>query len=343
MKIRYILTLALVCSMLSSVSVMAEETDDTISYDAENRSLEYLESIELDKQEPVYMTPEQVNELFTDEGMQPYATAPDDYEPNDSYLTAYPYNQVETIRTQLTGKSQLYTLGMKHAGFDSETDEDWYIINLTKGNEYFVDIRNTSKLNWFIELYYISGETPYYYSTDPDKYPVYSNAPEKYFYFVAEDTGTYYIRVSTGGDSSGDMHYFFYVGPSIQTFDIVDMPTYGGVNLLGGTDYRTYTLDLRREVPDKTSIVSISIKDNFPDGNACTEVDKYMGAGGKKYYNTSGTGSSIINGISGASLGQLWTLGGKCGANSHHTFWSARLNGRFMCVMEPYPGNELSF
>jgi hypothetical protein len=39
----------------------------------------------------------------------------------------------------------------------------------------------------------------------------------------------------------------------------------------------------------------------------------------------------------------LWTIGGRCAKGTHFTYWSAELNGRFGCVMAPYPGNELSF
>lgn len=342
MKIKRILSLALIGSMLFSVPVMAEESEGTANVDSENLS---LESVEFDVVEPISLEREQVSELFADEdGIQPYTTEPDDCEPNDTPATAYPYSQVETLTTELTGINQLYTLGMKHAGFDSETDEDWYTVTLTADETYFVDLRNTGKLNWFIELYYVNSDgSGYYYTTNPAENSVYLDVPEKYFYFTAEDTGTYYIRVSSGDDWADEMHYFFYVGPAIQTFNIVDMPTYGGVNLFGNTSYRTYTFDMSNQVPSQTSIVSLSITDNFPQGNACTEVDKYLSAGGSIYYNTSGTGSGTINNIRGASLGQLWTIGGKCATNSHYTYWSAHLNGSFQCIMEPYPGNELSF
>ena len=53
--------------------------------------------------------------------------------------------------------------------------------------------------------------------------------------------------------------------------------------------------------------------------------------------------SDVIQNIKGASLGQLWTIGGRCAKGTHFTYWSAELNGRFGCVMAPYPGNELSF
>lgn len=137
------------------------------------------------------------------------------------------------------------------------------------------------------------------------------------------------------------MYYFFYVGPAVQEFDIVDMPTYGSVNIYDKS-YKTYTCDLRgTAVPADTYIINMNMTDQFPQGKACSEVEKYMSAGGKTYYNRSGGGSGIINNIYGASLGELWTIGGRCAKGTHDTTWRGVLNGRFMCKMAPYPGNEL--
>lgn len=133
------------------------------------------------------------------------------------------------------------------------------------------------------------------------------------------------------------MHYFFYVGPSIQYFDIVDFKTYGGTQLYAN-GYQTYGLDLiGGGTPEITAIVNMSIKDTFPDGKKCLEVEKYMSAGGKTYYSAAGGDSDVIQNIKGASLGQLWTIGGRCAKGTHFTYWSAELNGRFGCVMAPYP------
>ena len=43
---------------------------------------------------------------------------------------------------------------MKHAGLHSKEDEDWFYTELQSGQEYFVDLRNVGKTNWFISLYY---------------------------------------------------------------------------------------------------------------------------------------------------------------------------------------------
>lgn len=340
-RIKRILSMALVCSMLFSLPVMAAEEDAENDFDASEASVEWLESVNYEIMEPRYLSPEKIDELSADDGVEPQVTVPDDFEPNNTYQTAYPYNQVPILQNELTSKYDLYYLGMRSAGLHSANDEDWYTIDLTAGEIYFLDIRNVGNTNWYIELYNLAPDKLYYYTTDPEEEPIYEKKSEKYLYFKAEDTGTYHIRVANGGDWSDQMYYFFYVGPAVQEFDIVDMPTYGSVNIYDKS-YKTYTCDLRgTAVPADTYIINMNMTDQFPQGKACSEVEKYMSAGGKTYYNRSGGGSGIINNIYGASLGELWTIGGRCAKGTHDTTWRGVLNGRFMCKMAPYPGNEL--
>ena len=73
---------------------------------------------------------------------------------------------------------------------------------------------------------------------------------------------------------------------------------------------------------------------------ACTIYILASSAGGRTYYNT--PGDNAIKSITNASIGQLWTFGAKCSQNTHSgVHWSGRINGKFKCIMEPYPGNEL--
>ena len=225
---------------------------------------------------------------------------------------------------------------------EADRHEDWFYTSLTAGETYFVDLRNVGRRDWYIELYYLGEDldSSYFYSTNPEYNSVYKGAAEKYFYFTAKDTGKFYIRICSGNDWVDSMYYFFYVGPAIQTFDIVDMPTYGGVNLFG-TAYQTYTCDLRNAFPSTTAIININLSDSFSKGT-CSHLSKYMSAGGRTYYNT--PGDNAIKGITNASIGQLWTFGAKCSQNTHSgVHWSGRINGKFKCIMEPYPGNELDF
>lgn len=338
-----IIGLVLAFSMLFSMPVKAEGDMENIR-DAEKLSLEHLKSIELQQQAPVFLGHDQVEALFDEETeVQPYGLGGDDYEPNNTPETAFPYEQVNKLKTQVTSKYDLFSLGMRNASLHSADDVDWFSVNLTAGETYFVDLRNIGKTNWYIELYYFDGAgSGYYYTTDPAERPVYEKWQEKYFYFTAEDTGTYYIRIANGGEWSSDLYYFFYVGPAIQFFDIVDMPTYDSVQIFG-SDYKTYTCDLRNAVPPTTEIVNLSMADKFWYGETCMEIEKYMSTGGAKYSNRRGGGSDTINSISGVSLGQLWTIGGRCAKGIHFSTWAGVLNGRFGCVMAPYPGNELSF
>lgn len=342
MKVKRILSLALVTSMLSCMPVMAKEDISIISGD-EGAALEYLQSIELEKQAPKPIDSKQAEVIFNKEPeIQTFSVnAADAYEPNDTYTTAFPYEKVNELQPQLTSRFELFSLGMRNAGLHSATDEDWFSVELTAGEQYFVDLRNIGKTNWFIELYYLSSDQGgYYYTTDPTIYPIYEKWQEKYFYFEAQDTGTYYIRITNGGDWTSDQYYFFYVGPAVKFFDIVDLPTYGSVQIYGSS-YKTYTCDLRDAVPSVTAIANLSMSDKFPQGTICSEVEKYMSTGGKTYYNRTGGGSDTLSGISNASLGELWTIGARCAKGTHYTNWAGVLNGRFGCVMAPYPGNEL--
>ena len=243
----------------------------------------------------------------------------------------------------MTSEYDVDVLGYRHAGLHSATDEDWYYTNLKAGEECFVDIHNIGISNWFIEVYHYnaSGDVDFYKTTDPAQDSKFVKKTEKYFYFTPATTGKYYIRVANGDDWSANyMHYYFYAGPTHQTYVIKDMPI--GAVKIWGTNYQTFTCDLRgKAVPKNSKIISASITDSFPLGTSCNEVEKYMSAGGVRYYSPSGGRLDTINGISGASLGQLWTIGGKCARGSHMTQWSAKLNGKFECDMAPYPGREL--
>lgn len=312
MKIRTILSLAIVCSMLGNVPAIAADANT-----------------DNDSKTEIITSEREVHD-------------PDSYEPNDTWETAYPYNKVPTTCTAISSRSDLYRLGMKTGGLHSETDVDWYSINLTAGQKYFVDIRNVGLTDCYIELsYFASDGKRYYYTTNPAEKPAFSKKPEKYLYITAPVTTTYYIKIDNGNDwGSSNKTYFFYVGPVKQTFSISNF-TIGGAYLFGST-YQTIDLDLTGSVvPKKTEIINLSITDTFPSGGSCSEVDKYMKALFKTYSNISGTGSSVINNIAGVSLGQYWTVGVRCSDNLHTIKWSGKLNGRFKCDMEPYPGNEI--
>jgi len=345
-KTRKVLCLSVIlCMMFASTAYAQEDTSSSVSDDSLETA---VSAIEIQEFAPV--DAERMNSLVnssdgivSDNDMLLRSLSPDAGEPNDTVSDAYPYSSMPEIQTTLTSKWDLYRLGMRTANFHTADDEDWYYANFTSGVTYFVDLRNVGSTNCYIEIYFLGSDNNWYFATtDPSYNSVYANKPEKYFYIQAPTSTTYYIRVSSNGEGASlSMNYFFYVGPAEQTFDIVNMPTYNNVQLLG-TGYKTYTLDLTgTAVPPVTEIINLYMADSFPSGGSCTEVDKYMSAGGNTYYNTAGTGSSTINNINGASLGQLWTIGAKCHNNMHSVRWTGVLSGRFRCLMAPYPGNEL--
>ncbi len=110
-------------SMVFSMSALAAPGEDStvsIVCQDEKDCIEQLESIKLNTMEPISLSQSEVASLFAEkDGIQPYTTVPDDCEPNDTFTTAYPYNQVPEMTPQLTGKNQLFTLGMRHAGLHS--------------------------------------------------------------------------------------------------------------------------------------------------------------------------------------------------------------------------------
>lgn len=343
MKIHTILSLALVVSMLGNVPVMAAGVNDSEQTNAQVTSLEQqFDYFERCEQKPEKLSREEVNEWFGDgKSRAASSLSQDRWEPNNTKDTAYPYSKIPTARTTISTKSDLFWLGMKEGNLHDENDVDYYSIDLTAGKRYFIDLRNVGTSNYYIELiHYNSDGTGYMYTTNPSRKPKFEKKPEKYLYITAEDTGKFYIKIANGGDwSTARGTYFFYVGPEYQTYRISNYPI-GGFYLSG--DYETLSLNFGSAVPKEATIVNMSITDNFTKGNPCSEVDKYMKIfGGKTYYNTSGTGSSTINNISGASLNELWIIGAKCARNRHVTQWSGSLNGSFKCRMAPYPGNEL--
>ena len=74
-----IISIALVCSMLFGIPVMAAEEDIENDYDVEATSSEWLKSVDAKKMEPIYLSPEEIEELYTDDGIEPQVTVPDDF------------------------------------------------------------------------------------------------------------------------------------------------------------------------------------------------------------------------------------------------------------------------
>ena len=155
--------------MILPVMAESKESLDIASNEYENVEVQQvqekesqknsLENVKVDEQSQIYMDKDEVKEIYPNiEKISTYSTEPDNCEPNDTIVTAYPYSKVPVVTSKVTSKNDFYSLGMKHAGLHSKEDEDWFYTELQSGQEYFVDLRNVGKTNWFISLYYFNEE-----------------------------------------------------------------------------------------------------------------------------------------------------------------------------------------
>ena len=71
---------------------------------------------------------------------------------------------------------------MRYGSLDSPDDVDWYTVDLTANQKYFVDLRNVGETNWYIELYYSDGKNRCYYTTNPSEKPVYEKKPKSIYH-----------------------------------------------------------------------------------------------------------------------------------------------------------------
>ena len=135
MKIRTILSLALVVSMLGNVPVMAAGVNDSEQTNAQVTSLEQqFDYFERCEQKPEKLSREEVNEWFGDgKSRAASSLSQDRWEPNNTKDTAYPYSKIPTARTTISTKSDLFWLGMKEGNLHDENDVDYYSIDLTAG------------------------------------------------------------------------------------------------------------------------------------------------------------------------------------------------------------------
>lgn len=140
--------LLLACSVAFSTPVMASE--DTSINLTENEK----------EQDMAQITGGEMLDLFSDEENNQLDTmaVPDKWEPNNTLETAYPYDKLPVLTTTITCSTDLYRLGMRYGSLDSPDDVDWYTVDLTANQKYFVDLRNVGETNWYIELYYSDGK-----------------------------------------------------------------------------------------------------------------------------------------------------------------------------------------
>ena len=285
-------------------------------------------------------------EIMESESISTFSTSNsgDNYEPNNSRETAYPYKNTKTITDTISFDAQLYTLGMKNATLHSKEDQDWYYLDVKKGDELFIDLRNIGMQNWRIEIFYTENGKSYRRYA---KEEVFAGKPEVYYTYTITETQRMYIKIYTLGDWNGESYYYFYVGPhtnvkyKIKNYNI-------GSTVITNDKYSTpMMLNLKKAVPPNSYITELAITNDFSSGS-CRCLDKKIYTTSKNSYkNANGTGNEEINLYSSKlDLSKIWYVSGKCGClkypDIYNVTWAPRLNASFYCTMGPYPGNDIN-
>ncbi len=139
------------------------------------------------------------------------AVSPDQYEPNNTVDTAYPY----AATTVLTGN--VYTNGYRNSNIHVPDDEDWFYITLSSSRTYDVILKNIYDTDIHIYIWKENSDGTWTKWRHPNqKY----SEPEHYT-FTPPTSGKYYIQIA-GFSEPERFYYFFAVEPvgKLQNTDI---------------------------------------------------------------------------------------------------------------------------
>lgn len=139
---------------------------------------------------------------------------PDEYEPNDTKETAYPYSRMETHH------SNSFIDGFKHSGCHVQGDVDFFWINMLKGCEYDVVLKNLYSKDRHIYIHgYSSNGTPEIRGCLTPK----PGKPE-HFTYTPKVSGKHYIEISGMGEP--EVAYYFFAVEPVGTIDPTLTPEY---------------------------------------------------------------------------------------------------------------------
>lgn len=262
--------------------------------------------------------------------------AADAYEPNDTKETAYNYDKIPTMNTNV-----LFSNGYKSANLHTVGDEDWYYTTLTAGKKYFLDLRNIGSTRGFnISLIHYNDDGTIDDIVSSINDTKFENRPEKYYVYTPSKSGKYYVRITGDGVNVSSMNYFFYIGEKERTFTYT-APVKAQIPVFGKTYQTGKQFDLTNAVPKNSVVLSMSFSNKF-SGTKCTECQKkVVAADGKAYYSSASGGTEILNISEKQNLDQAWTISARCTSNMHFTNLSTTITARYRCEMQPYPGNEV--
>lgn len=241
--------------------------------------------------------------------------APDNYEPNNDFDEAFPYNST----VKMTGNP--FSEGYVAAGIHDEDDNDYFSINLSAGTDYFFSLKN---LYNDYDLIVFSPDLSGYWAN-----AYYGTTPES-FYMNAPTTGTYYV-VIVGNGLPEYYNYFFKAVKAIQTKH-VKIPSGLTFNFNGAGSTSYLAFDTRSIIPSDAVLNSVRIDSNGT--GSWTGLTKYLRASnGRVYSNQDGTGLDYINYPTNTQYAsQLWGIAGKVYEPTRYFTWKPNVSMEYTYV-----------
>lgn len=262
----------------------------------------------------------------------------DSYEPNDTRETATDYN----IVTQLHGNA--FNEGYRNANHHTSTDVDYYYVTLTAGNLVFVDLRNISATReWNIQIERDNGDgTITQWTMTEENQEIQRGTNERFFYFVPDISGKYYVKVSGSGEPD-NFYYFMYVGNAKRTVTF-ERDTNCTLKLYGGQYYESEVFNGTKlyYYPKYAVINSMELSNDFY-GGYCSKITKRITqiSTGSSYFGLKG--ATRISNISGKYIAQKWRIEGMCSCGKSHatTTWTPKIKVQFSYTAGPLPDNSV--
>lgn len=257
----------------------------------------------------------EVNEI-NDAGIMSEKYEPDKYEPNDTFETAFPFENTD----KMIGNP--YIEGYISANIHDENDNDFFSIYLQADKEYFFHLKN---LRYDYDMYLVHLESESAWGN-----PQYGTT-EEYFYFIPPKSGRYYI-VILGNGFPDYMNYFLYAGEAILTKNLEeDTGLTFNFRGSGRSSYQMY--DTRNKIiPDDGVLNKVYITST---GNGYwTGLKKYLRASdGSVYYNRGGL-DLIDYPYRTQYASQIWYIAGEV-VNTDFFAWTPHIKMEYSYVIRP--------
>ena len=184
-----ILSLLTTLSINSSISFAYENPLYNPTSDIEQQMYTYDD----DKKTAFYTKNSNISLLSSSDSF-----APDEYEPNDNLEQAYPYSDMETHH------NHPFVEGYKHSDCHVQGDVDFFWINMIKGYEYDVVLKNLWEKDRHIYIHEKLSNGIIKKTGHPDP----KIGKPEHFTYIPSVTGRHYIEIS--GEGEPEIAYFYF-------------------------------------------------------------------------------------------------------------------------------------